>query len=195
MSRDRSFDGDASPIMPGLKNASPSAVSLGAPEGYLGSDGDDGDARAESVEGNDQPMRSTVYQFAIHHRHHRHHRQVEVIGHKEGDSQTVMSTVMTGMPAPTFGDPMSLTQDPRAPRRVRRNSPAAARGSRVVSLAAWREAHGTSAVGARNARPGARPVGQAPRPDRLGRALAWCRVYSTTGRNPFEPGGLQQGLD
>lgn len=200
MKRDRSSDQDAPPSAPGMKTPSSSAVTLEDSEGYLGSDGDDKDARAESVEVKSDADRSTVYQVANHPCHHRHHRLFEVIGHKEAKSQTVMQTGMTGMPAPTFGDPMSLTQDPRAPRRVRRNSPAAGQGARVVSLDAWRKARAarTTNAPARAGYVGATTVRQnastreqvLARPDRLGRALAWCAFAKATGTNPFDPKGL-----
>lgn len=88
---------------------------------------------------------------------------------------------------------MSHVLDPRAPRPARRNSPGAGRGANVVSLDAWRKARASRAnhagtrgryVGARTEAPGAL------RPDRLGRALAWCAYMTATGVNPFDPKGL-----
>jgi len=107
-------------------------------------------------------------------------------GDVDGDGSTLRASP---------SNPMSHGSKPAGARTAARVSPAAARGPRVVDLRAWREAHGTSTVGARNVRPGARPVGQAPRPDRLGRALAWCQAFTATGRNPFDPARLQQDLD
>lgn len=85
---------------------------------------------------------------------------------------------------------MSHNQSTHAPRSLPRVSPCAGQRSNVVSLDAWRKAHAS-----RPNVPGQRGAAVGPRPDRLGRALAWCQAFSTTGRNPFDPARLQQGLD
>lgn len=77
-----------------------------------------------------------------------------------------------------------------APRSLPHVSPGAAQGSNVVSIDAWRKARAS-----RTNVPGQRGVANGPTPDRLGRALAWCQAFSTTGHNPFDPARLQQGLD
>lgn len=96
-------------------------------------------------------------------------------------------------------NPMSPNQrTPRAPGRKARVSPAAAPGSNVVDLVAWCEARRSRAnvPAQRGGVATCRAWGtNGPRPDRLGHALAWCQAFSTTGRNPFDPARLQQGLD